>query len=292
MQNAMMDMLVSLLPYGIVAFLGLIMAVLGGVLLATGRKVNPGLVVGGVGLAALGGSMSAMWALPASGAAEGAFEAVQLATMTRFSGWFAFSAVGAISLLVFAIAGAKSAPRDLKAAGVAGAAVAIVVILTAVSGVVNGESGAGIFFYARAVEYAVLGSLVGLAMLSGGAPDEPGREAGAAAALTFALLVAVCETAGRAATTFFLVISVGGTELEHRAANIQGYQALTDPEIPWMLATIGAAALVGVIGVANAARDGNHAAWAGLVWLWLIPLIWLAGAPSTELLIEVAEALP
>ncbi len=282
-------MMGGLMPYGLVGFLGLILAILAGVMMVVGNRVNPGHAAAGVGLTAVGSAVAAWLSLPVDLVAPEAFEAVQLASFTRFAAWFGVTAVGFCGLAVLAIAGAKNPERDVKAAMAGGVAVALVVALSVGSGYANAEWGAGIFFHIRAVEYAVLGAMVPVAMVG---TTGSSQDAGAAAGVSFALIVATCEVAGRGVTHFFLMSMIGGAPMGDRAEIIRVWFENTGGEVPWMLATTAAGCLVAILATAMSARGGNTRAWAGLLWLPVVLLVWLGGHLTAATCTAIALALP
>lgn len=295
-------MIGGLMPYALVAFLGAIFALLLGVLTITGRRNHPGVLVAGLGLVALGGAVTSWWALPSNPSVAGSVDAMKLACVIRFSAWFGVSVVGLLTLALFAVAGARGQPRDVRSAAVVGGLGLLVAAVSAVGGVAVSEVGAGQFFYLRAFEYAALSVPLAAASLAGGAKDGPGRDAAAAAAVGFALVVAVSEVANRAMTWFILLMSVGGLPAADRSKNIvaylegvqapEGWVAGTNGEIPWLVATMVAGCLVAVVGVGLAARDDNRSAWGALGWLVVVPLLWVAGSPTMAAVQAAAATLP
>lgn len=282
----------GLAPYGLLAFLGLIFAVLAGVLAITGRPVHPVAGAAGVALAAVGSAATAWWALPGDPTAAGAIDGMKLACVTRFAAWFGMGLVGILGLATLAFAGARGQPRDTRAAMIMGGAGFVVAALTGAGGVAVAPDGPTVFFYARALEYALFALLLAGASLAGGPKEGPGRGAAAAAAVSFGLAVAVGESASRAVTWFILLISAGTVEVSQRPTVIRGYLELTGGEVAWLVAITVAGALVSVLGVALAAREGDKTAWASLVWLLLVPVVWFAGTPSVEALEAAAALLP
>ena len=110
--DALAQLMGGLVPYGIVAFIGLIVTILCAVLLYTGRKLNPAIAALGPALTALATPVVAWWtlgeaqALVAAGNADAAYESLRLVTVLRFGGWLGMSAVAVFGLLLFGIKGA------------------------------------------------------------------------------------------------------------------------------------------------------------------------------------------
>lgn len=283
------------MPYGIVILLGLVFGPLGALLLLTGRRTNPALSALGMVVVGLGGAIVAFLSLPADPSATGALGGLQTAALVRAGGWAGSWVIGLASLSMLAAAGARKAPRDTTWAAIVGAGCALVVLVTGVGGYfLDQAGGAGMFSYVRAAGYAVFGLLTALAMLSGGEPAHPGREAGGTAAVVFALLVTICETSSRGLTILILCFNIPTIEDKaQRAEVVTQYLDVTGAEIPWLVASIVLALGVGFVGLFSAARDGKSANWAAAAWLVLVPpVVWFVGAPGAEALHAASAALP
>ncbi len=263
------------------ALLGAAVVVVGGVFLVQGRRVPPGLLVAGVGIPALSTLGSALWA--SRGVVDGASHqalthAVGGSVGTRLVGVF-YMAPAAVLLLGFcAFVGVRGQPRRTGAA-IAGGVLALLVPLTMLAyGIYDAE------YYppVRALAYAVLAIPTALALLASDPDESAGPEAGAAAGVTFALLVAAGETSGRSLMQFFLLL--GGRNIK-KVENLPNYVELASADVvgtmfPWSMVSVALALAVAAIGVSGAVAGKDRSPVGAIVaglWLVLVPALYIAG---------------
>ncbi|MBW2255093.1 MAG: hypothetical protein JRI25_10905, partial [Deltaproteobacteria bacterium] len=255
------------------AILGIVAALVSGVLLLRGRRVPPvlaGCAVGIPGLVGLGAAGLAM-----RGVATDPEAALAAAVAYRLITVF-FALPGAVFLALFAaVAGARSAPRRWWAFGVGLGLVVVTLAIGLVGGVVEEDLA---YPLVRSAAYGLLGLLTAAAMLCGGEEDAAGPEAGVAAGVTFAMVVALGEASGRALEDLFLLAVMIEVPTEGRAAYVEhSFAEVLAPMAPYHWGTLAAACVLGLVAVAAGVRAGRLAVLSGLVWVVLAPVaLWMS----------------
>lgn len=278
------DMGVGLIIMVLAALAGFAATVVTVVRLFQGRRVPPVLGAAGVGLAAAGGTLTGLLeSLAWTPDDVGTMRIIALTTAgARLLTPLVVGPVVISLLLGTCFVGARAAPRRVglaAAVGLLGLAAAAVI---GVAGVVIGDMA---FTTLRAALYAGLAVFVGVAMLSGGPDEGNGPEAGAAAALSFPLVVAAGEGARRGLIELMMLLFDVSAHLpEERGALVTAFYDAVAAEVPWSWATLGVACLVGLVGCVSAARGGERGPGAllGLVWLGAALLIYALGDVGPE----------
>ena len=292
-EQALTELVIGLMPYFLAVVLGLILVVVVGTLLIVKWRVPLVIGAAGIGWTGLGGLVCAAY-LISSASGQGSVEAIttlKLATLVSFAAWFGVSGIGFVGLSLLAVAGARRGPRQLKWAGVTAALVAATVLSTVLGGVFNAEYGSEGFYFIRAFEYVGLGALVCVAMLCGGDEEGNGYEAGAAAASSFVMVVAVCEAATQGLNRFMLLAQIPNEPVERRATIVTDYLGLVQGDVLWGGIILALASLVGLVGVVALARARASAAnLAGVGWIGVAWLVWMFSNPSSEAIVAAVSS--
>jgi hypothetical protein len=278
----------------VLALVSLVISTLVGVYVLTRGRVPP--LIAGLGLAplALGAPLLARWALTSSDPVHAVFAGLAALLLAIF---FVLPAALAHGLLT-AVAGGRGPGRRWALPLVALVPLALAVVLPAVGGLVVGQ-GTEAFGILRTVLYAPVALLLLPAMLA--SEDGPsgrvgGPQAAASASLGFALVVGLGEASGRAMFWFTLLGSFSGLPtVARREALVQTVASdLAAPLLPWSLAAVAAACLVGAIGLIAAWRRGrkNVLVVLGAVWLPLAFVPLLVGDVPLSAWQALAAALP
>jgi hypothetical protein len=271
---------------------GLILAIVFGVLLVTKRKIPVAVTPIAVALPALGGlavNWFYMWGWdPAAdpGAAELAAATV---TMTRMVVFLVSAPVCTILVIFCAVAGARPGPRRMKWAS----AGAVLIFATCVMTLLGAEELTLLFSWVRAVAYLFLGWMVAVAMMSGDPEKSTGPEAGATAALSFAIFVGTGESALRGLVEFLSIMELREpVAVGREAERIDLFYAATASELPFMWGTVVLACMVAGVGMAGALQGGKRTTGsvAAAFWLLLPPFL-LMNDFGRDRMVELSLAL-
>lgn len=276
----------------LLAGVGLIAAVVVGVLLLTGRRVPWPVAPLALSLPAL-----AVLAFTAGQPGPEADLAALTQDVTASVGnrlllFFLLAPLGGLFLLFAAVAGARHAPRRAWVAGAGALGVLAVVVCAILGGYADLSPEFG---WMRGGAYLITGLLTSAALLGGGKPEQPGRDAAPAAAVTWALLVAAGETSVRSLNELLLVLQAASMEAVHREAFVQAaFSDGTSASLPCTWAALGLAMAVGLLGVATSPGQGKRwlSAAMGLPLLGLVPALYLVGDVHPEVVTALVVQLP
>ncbi len=287
------EVIAGLIWLVIPTILGLTLAVVFGVLLVTKRRIPVVVNPLSVALPALGCLLVALislWGWNPTADPDAAEIALTTITMARLGCYLVSAPVCAVLIIFCAVAGARPAPRRYKWA----AAGAVFIVATCVSTLVGSLDVTVVFSQVRALTYAFLGWMVAVAMMSGDPDESTGPEAGATAAVCFAIFVGTGESALRG---LMELLSIQELRLvptvADRAGMVDQFYAVTAPELPFMWATVIFACLVAAIGVIGALQGGKRSVGASSAALWLLlPPFLLFNDLGRDRMVELALALP
>lgn len=289
---SVLDLIGEMLPLVVAWAAGLVLSIVALAMVAQGRRVNPLVLPGGLGLSVLAlwayGSWQ-RWGLDALGASD-ALAATQAAALAGFVGWMALTShAGLVGMAIAARAARGASWRASEGLGFA-AGVLLALGLVVLGGLLNGM---WVMAIARGLGYALVGGLVVLVYVANG--KEAFRSDMRVGGAWIVLLTLVVGEIGYRGLALYLALNevvVAGAEI--RIALITELHRIVGLEAPWQLAGAGVAA---VMAVAVTVREGRHegqgaSAWLGLVWLLLALLAAVSSEPSLEQLIGIAGGLP
>lgn len=232
---------------------------------ARGAGVPPAAAAVAVGLPVLVGHVSALWAL---GGQEGPAIAVAYRLLPL---WFAIPPALVLAVLA-AVAGLRGARRRAQVA--VGLLVLGTVAVTLVGGVVEEDLR---YPVVRALVYLLVGLPVAVA--------QGARVPGAAAGLSFGLLVGAGEMSGRALAELFLLAALAAApHLDPLLFVRTSFFLVLDPMWPWHLAAVGGGLLVTAVAVGPTLRSWG---WLGLLWILVILQLLLVGGPQVAHLADL-----
>ena len=289
---SVIDLIGNMLPLVVAWAAGLVMSIVALALVVRGRRVNPLVLPGGLGVSVLAlwayGAWH-LWGLEALGPAD-ALAATQAAALAKFVGWLVLTGHAGILGMALAAGAVRGASwRVGPGLGlVFGAAVAVGLI--AVGGTLHG---AWVMAIARGLGYALVGGLLGLVFMADG-KDAARSDLRVGGAWIFFLTLYIGEVGYRGLALYLLQAEVAGAGPEIRVALVTELHRIAGLEMPWQVAAIlvgGAMALA--VTVQERRHDGQRASiWLGAVWLLMAGMLTALTGPSLEQLIAIAGALP
>jgi hypothetical protein len=275
----------SLLLLVLAGLLGVVLALVSGVMWLRDRRLSPLAGAAGVALPVVGGLVGASLRL-------GGLHTDPTTALAGAVGYrlitVLFALPAAVVLAIFAaVAGYRTPPRH-------GGRTALFLVLVLASAGVTLLGGHVLddlrYPVLRSAVYAVLGVLLAVSV-AGEAREGAGPEATAAAGAAFALIVASGEASARALERLFLLTVM--VRVADRATYLdQAWAQVIAPAAPWHLAAVAAAVVVGLAALLPALRARRFgAAWA-LPWLALAPAVLFVGSPGRPAIDVLAVQAP
>ena len=288
------ELAVSLLWQALPLGLGLILAVVVGVLLLKGNRIWPAVGVLPVLLAGAGALPLAAWTWFSwdTGAGEELSASAWLVATARVTSAMLVVPVWGVYGLFL---GAEGARRPDRRWGFALAVAALVAVLMAVANhgaIVAENPPAG---WVRVIGYGCCALPVLAAVLAGGRTDNPtAGDAAVSAGLGYGVVVAVWEGAARGLNDLIMCMTLPGVELAKREILVETLRAHVSQDTTWQAAVLALAVAVGLTASAAGYRRGNgvRLALGLLLWLAALPVLWLGADISAERMIQVGLALP
>jgi len=290
--GALQEVVGGLIWLVIPGIVGMILSIVFGVMLVTGRKLPVYVAPLAVALPALGGllvQVISFWGWDPAAGPDAAEIAATTVAMARLGVYLLSGPVCVVLVIFCAVAGARPSPRRYRWA----AAGAVIIFATSVTTLLGAGELTVLFSQVRAGTYLFLGWMVAVAMMSGNPDESTGPEAGAVAGLTFAIFVATGESALRGLMELLSIQQLRVGEHAARELVVEKFYAVMAPELPYLWAAVVLACVVAIIGLVGAAQGGKRTASAVGAGLWLLlPILLLFNDIGATRMTELAVALP